>query len=203
MSSVNGSPILLFMKILILNGSPKGESGNCADIIRFLKRRRKDISFGVLHLAKTKFGPAALRKIKDADGLLFLTGTYWDSWGSPLQKFLEDATELEAREEIMGKPAAVCVLMHSVGGKSVLSRLQGVLSSMGFLIPPMSGVVLSLNSQMAQGNSKKSHNEDFWSLDDMDVLLDNLSVATACEVHWKAWPVDRKNFRKTWLRFSK
>lgn len=188
------------MKILVLNGSPQGDSGNCGDLVKFLKRRRKDLTFEVLNLAKTRIGPATLRKIKIADGLLFVTGTYWDSWGSPLQKFLEEATDLEAREEIMGKPAAVCVLMHSVGGKSVLSRLQGVLSSMGFLIPPMSGMVLSLNSQQAQSKNKKVQNLDFWSLEDMDVILDNLSVATAAEILWKSWPVDRKNFRKKWLK---
>lgn len=102
----------------------------------------------------------------------------------------------------MGKPAAVCVLMHSVGGKSVLSRLQGVLSSMGFLIPPMSGMVLSLNSQQAQDN-KNALNEDFWCLDDLDVILDNLCVATAASIHWKSWPVDRKDFRKKWLKLPR
>lgn len=187
------------MKILILNGSPQGNTGNCGVLINSLKRNRTDLSFEVVPLAKTRFGVSTLRKIKEADGLLFVTGTYWDSWGSPLQRFFEDATELEARDEIIGKPAAVCVLMHSVGGKSVLSRLQGVLSSMGFLIPPMSGMVLSLSSQQAQCSTATNQNEDFWSPEDLDVILDNLSVATACEVRWKAWPVDRKNFRKKWL----
>lgn len=190
------------MKILILNGSPLGDAGNCAALIKYLKQQRKDISCGVLHLAKTKFGPAILRKIQKADGLLFVTGTYWDSWGSPLQRFLEDATDIEAREEIIGKPAAVCVLMHSVGGKAVLSRLQGVLSSMGFLLPPLSGMVLSLNSQEAQSRNRGVDNLDFWSIGDLDIVMDNLIVATACEIHWKAWPVDRKNFRKKWLKFS-
>lgn len=187
------------MQILIINGSIHGESGNCGLLIQELQKKHQDIQWASVNLAKTKFGPSLLRKINKADALLFLTGTYWDSWGSPLQKFLEDATDLEGRPEILGKPAGVCVLMHSVGGKGVLSRLQGVLSTMGFLIPPMSGIAYSLSGQLAL-KSKNRHAKDFWCLEDLDVIVKNLVLATQSTTHWKAWPVDRKNFRKKWVK---
>lgn len=187
------------MEILILNGSIHGPSGNCGLLIQALKKNHKKIQWNVVHLHKTSFGPGLFKKITKADAVLCLTGTYWDSWGSPLQKFLEDATDLEARPEILGKPLGVCVLMHSVGGKSVLSRLQGVFSSMGFLLPPMSGMAYSLSGQVAL-NSKNIHAKDFWCLEDLDVIVANLAMASQNDTAWQTWPVDRKNFRKKWVK---
>lgn len=187
------------MQILILNGSIHGASGNCGLLIQELRKTRKDIKWDLVNLTKTKFGAGLLRKITKADAILCLTGTYWDSWGSPLQKFLEDATDIEGREDILGKAMGVCVLMHSVGGKAILSRLQGVFSTMGFLIPPMSGMAYSLSGQLAL-KSKNQHAKDFWCLEDLDVIVDNLVLATQTPIAWKTWPVDRKNFRKRWVK---
>ena len=186
------------MKILILNGSVHGATGNSALLIKKLQKMHKEIEWDVVHLNKTSHSKKLVNRIEKADALLFLTGTYWDSWGSPLQKFLENITHLEGDPSIVGKAAGACVLMHSVGGKEVLSRLQGVLSSMGFLIPPMSGIAHSLSGQLALQRSSK-HADDFWSLDDMDVVIENLKVAAHGKSKWATWPVDRKNFRKNWL----
>lgn len=187
------------MEILILNGSIHGEAGNCGLLLRALTRKHREIRWNVVHLAKTSFGPGLIKKIVKADAVLCMTGTYWDSWGSPLQKFLEDATDLEARPEILGKPLGACVLMHSVGGKEVLSRLQGVFSTMGFLIPPMSGMAYSLSGQLAL-HSKNVHAKDFWCLEDLDIIVVNLVLAAQSKTAWQTWPVDRKNFRKKWLK---
>jgi NADPH-dependent FMN reductase len=187
------------MDILILNGSIHGEAGNCGLLIRRLKKNHREIHFHVVNLAKTSFGPGLTKKISKADAILCMTGTYWDSWGSPLQKFLEDATDLEARPEILGKPLGVCVLMHSVGGKAVLSRLQGVFSTMGFLIPPISGMVYSLSGQLAL-KSKNVHAKDFWCVEDLDVIVENLKLAAQRKTAWVTWPVDRKNFKKKWVK---
>lgn len=191
--------MLKYMRILILNGSIHGDIGNCAVLIKELKKKHKTLEWDIVHLAQTHFGPRLKNKISKADAVLFFTGTYWDSWGSPLQKFLEDATDLEGHSEVIGKPAGVCVLMHSVGGKAVLSRLQGVLSTMGFLIPPMSGMTYSLSGQLAL-KSKNKHARDFWCLEDLDVIVANLLLAAECTMSWKTWPVDRKNFRKKWVK---
>lgn len=127
-----------------------------------------------------------------------MTGTYWDSWGSPLQKFLEDFTDYEVRESILGKPAGVITLMHSVGGKEVLSRLQGVLSSMGFLIPPLTGMTCSLATEIA-AKKNPQHAKDFWTLGDLEIVLQNIRAAAELEKPWSAWPVDRKNYKARWL----
>lgn len=186
-------------KILIMNGSPAGDKGNCALWIKKIKSLLKgQATVDVIHLAKENYGPHLKKQISDAAGVIFVTGTYWDSWGSPLQKLLEDMTDLEGTPALMGKPAAIFVLMHSVGGKSVLSRLQGVLSTMGFLIPPMSGMVYSLVSDIAL-KGKSSHAKDFWQIDDVELILENFLKSCDLNVAWATWPVDKKNPKRKWL----
>jgi len=168
-------------------------------LIKELERTHKNTRFQIVNLAKTSYSASMAKKLAKADAVLCVTGTYWDSWGSPLQKFLEDATELEVSPAILGKPMGVCVLMHSVGGKSILSRLQGVFSSMGFLIPPLSGMAYSLSGQLAMSTHNK-HAQDFWHLNDLNVILENLKLAAQSKTEWNTWPVDRINFRKKWIK---
>lgn len=187
-------------KILILNGSPNGRKGNCGHWIRSLEKQLKGHAVTeVVNLADKGFSRNLQKSFAEADGVIFVTGTYWDSWGSPLQKLLEDMTHLEASPALMGKPAAVFVLMHSVGGKSVLSRLQGVLSTLGFLIPPMSGMVYSLVSDIAL-KTGSSFAKDFWQKEDVGLILENLLIATDLRNKWITWPVDKKDPRRRWLR---
>lgn len=187
-------------KILILNGSPSGDKGNCAVFIKYLQKTvGKNATAEVVHLAKNGYSASLKKKVLEASALVFVTGTYWDSWGSPLQALLEQMTELEAGPELMGKPCAVFVLMHSVGGKSVLSRLQGVLSTMGLLIPPMSGMVYSLVSDIAL-KGRSSHAQDFWHKDDAQLIIENLLKACDLNVSWTVWPVDKKDPRRKWFQ---
>ncbi|WP_413582803.1 flavodoxin family protein [Bdellovibrio sp. HCB288] len=190
-------------KVLILNGSPSGDKGNCAAFISKIRKLDRTLDYEVVHLAQKPagaFSPNSLKKrIAGCDSVIFVTGTYWDSWGSPLQRLLEEMTDMEATPAIMGKPCAVMVLMHSVGGKSVLSRLQGVLSTMGFLIPPMSGMVYSLVSDIAL-KSKTTHAKDFWQIEDAELILENLKTAMALKVEWTTWPVDKKDPRRKWFK---
>ncbi|WP_413292428.1 flavodoxin family protein [Bdellovibrio sp. HCB185ZH] len=186
-------------KVLILNGSPSGDQGNCAAFIAKIRKLDKTLTYDVVHLAKSSVSSTLKKKIAACDSVIFVTGTYWDSWGSPMQRLLEEITDMEATPAIMGKPCAVMVLMHSVGGKSVLSRLQGVLSTMGFLIPPMSGMVYSLVSDIALKN-KNTHVKDFWQIEDAELILENLKAAMAMKVAWTTWPVDKKDPRRKWFK---
>jgi len=101
----------------------------------------------------------------------------------------------------VGKPAVVLVLNHSVGGKGVLSRLQGVLSTLGCLIPPMSGMVYSWVADQLLKNSKKfDAQKDLWSLEDVELILENFQKALGIDVKWGSWPVDRNDYKKNWLK---
>jgi len=186
--------------ILIINGSISGDKGNCGQLVKQIQRHISDsYSVQTLTLSKKINKKAVEKKLSKASAFVFVTGTYWDSWGSPLQKFLEDFTDLEGTPVFMGKPCAVFVLNHSVGGKSVLSRLQGVLSTFGCIIPPMSGMVYSLVNDIVIKKTKSVHADDLWSLSDIAVVIANLQLATETEIKWQSWAVDRKNFRKLWI----
>ena len=198
------------MSILILNGSPSGHKGNCEVLIRNLTAKIKNNSewkktkVQIIQLSEIKWTSVETKKvfarIEMAQGFIFVTGTYWDSWGSPLQIFLENVTPLEGGSAFLGKPAVVLVLNHSVGGKGVLSRLQGVLSTLGCFIPPMSGMVYSwVSQQVLKKSSPEDAQSDLWSLEDLTQILENFKKALLIQVKWTSWPVDRNDYRKVWL----
>lgn len=187
-------------KILILNGSISGADGNTQHLIELIKKKIENCEVLQLRdLLEKKITHGELKnKLKKAEAFIFTSGTYWDSWGSPLQNFLEIATEFEASDLFMGKPAAVIITMHSVGGKSVLSRLQGVLNTFGMLIPPMSGMVYSLAGHLAL-QTESSFAEDFWSLEDTNIVIHNL-MASLGNKKYQPWPVDHKDPKRIWIK---
>lgn len=193
--------------LLLLNASLAGETGNTAvALARAARLLRKKATVETFTLANT---PVAERMAQAADalarcdGLLIGTGTHWDSWSSVLQEFLEQATPTEGTALWLGKPAAVIVTEHSVGGKAVLSRLHGVLVTLGCAVPPMSGVVLSRAALLAAEHDAKAA-RDFWSRADLAVLCHNLIEAAQVQSgrtrpRWRAWSVDRTDFGARWL----
>jgi chromate reductase len=215
-------------RLLLLNASLAGDAGNTAVLLtrarRLLARRatvealtlapRPDavVSHVSALNARLRFGtglnPQLLAALSRADGLLIGTGTHWDSWSSVLQKFLEDVTPTEGTALWLGKPAAVVVSEHSTGGKGVLSRLQGVLVTLGCSIPPMSGLVLSRAALLATAHAPDpTTTNDFWCEADLRVVCHNLAEAarvtqpgaTPAHPRWRTWPVDRRDFAARWL----
>lgn len=215
-------------KILIVNGSLGGSMGNTAQLIAALEKPLATSGCDVkcMHLrnksadAKTRFELESpntvdhplkefwLENLNWADALVFTTGTYWDSWGSPLQIFFEAMTSSEGSASWLGKPAACLVTMHSVGGKGVLARLQSALSSFGALIPPMSGMVYSLvgHEMLRSPAHDESFDRDIWSLDDVDVIARNLISTVEARLNghlrYQAWPVDRSDPARRWFTLS-
>src|SRR5690349_9823672 len=100
--------------ITVINGSLGGKAGNTGLILeKLLHELRSQAEVHEVTL-KNGYETEALEKVlRSSAGFVFATGTYWDSWGSPLQRFLEDFTETEAGETWLGKPAACLVTMHS------------------------------------------------------------------------------------------
>ena len=190
--------------ITVINGSLGGKNGNTGALLECLARElASHATLRELILSELPPPESVAQLLRTSQAFVFATGTYWDSWGSPLQIFLESMTETEGDETIwLGKPAAVIVSMNSVGGKGVLSRLQGVLGTLGCLIPPMSGLVYSLAGHLAlQGEQKspRSQSGDFWRPEDLKVIAHNLLEAIGSEKAWKAWPVDAQDFKGRWF----
>lgn len=197
-------------KVLLINGSLGGKSGNSGRLLDMLLAHLGDCEIHELILSS--FDPSTwpktevASKIQWADGFVFASGTYWDSWGSPLQIFFEQMTPLEGSEHWLGKPALCLITMHSVGGKAVLSRMQGVLSTLGLVIPPMSGLVYSMTGQDARASLTRdpSFDDDIWSLDDLKKMAHNfLSIAKLKQaglLRFESWPVDRREPDRIWFK---
>jgi hypothetical protein len=184
----------------MLNAGLNGEGGNTHAVLESARAQLTPHADVVLiHLAANP-GYAGFRlELERADSLIVGTGTHWDSWSHLLQRLLEEATPDEGTSLWLGKPAAVFVTKHSVGGKGVLSRLQGVLNTFGCAIPPMSGMVYSLANQAALSSSAPGA-EDLWCLEDVAVVCHNLLVALGVKTAFRAWPVDRARFGSRWIR---
>ena len=188
-------------RLLLINASLAGDAGNTAVL---LAEARARLAPHAEVEAVTLAGPAApdfaaLRpQLESADGFIFGTGTHWDSWSSVLQKFLEDATPAEGTALWLGKPAAVIVSEHSTGGKGVLSRLQGVLVTLGCTLPPMSGLVISRAALIAAQHDPEA-SADFWCRADLAVVCHNLIESSTGTCQWKTWPVEREGFSDRWL----
>lgn len=187
--------------VLIINGSLGGKDGNSNEVISHVKAQLKKtnaIESKEIFLNQNNY-QSELENILDwADGFIFTSGTYWDSWGSPMQAFLENCTEFEGGPVLFKKPASVIITMHSVGGKEVLSRLQGVLNTMGLMIPPMSGMVYALSTHLALMN-QTSFAFDFWSMDDIEIVVHNLITAIDQNNNYQSWNVDKKDPKRKWL----
>lgn len=188
--------------ILIINGSLGGSKGNTSVLIETAKKYldHHHVNLEILHL-KENPNIDLKDKLNWADGFIFTTGTYWDSWGSPMQIFLETSTKFEASNLFLYKPASVLVSMHFVGGKEILSRLQGVLNTIGLAIPPMTGFVYGLSTHIAlrKTETDQDFSLDFWSLEDIEIVVHNLITAVNNRKDFKTWPVDRKDPERRWL----
>lgn len=187
------------MRILALDGSLGGDRGNSSVLLdAAITRLSASATVERAVLARAPGFAVHRPALAAADALVVATGTYWDSWSSRLQHFLEEATPTEGTALWLGKPAAVLVTAHSVGGKGVLSRLQGVLSTFGALIPPMSGLVISRVGELARAHAGPDC-EDIWSPADLEVVCHNLLACARGERDFLAWPVDRGDPSHRWL----
>lgn len=191
-------------RIVILDGSLGGSGGNTDAVLAALVAHLAPLSqTEIIRLsAQPLFEPELEDSLRRADGFVFASGTYWDSWGSPLQRFFEQSTHLEVSDVWLGKPAAAVVTMHSVGGKGVLSRLQGVLSTLGLMIPPMTGIAYSLACHLAlAGAAMDPELADFWQLGDLEVVAHNLLQAARGQRAWRPWLVDSRPAGRRWMPY--
>lgn len=190
MTPSSGAP-----EVLIINAGLGETSGNSHVLCGVARDelRRLEVECAVKSVAAVDEA-----QIQAARALVFVTGTYWSSWSSPMQAFLERMTPSEGTRVWLGKPAAVLVSAHQVGAFGVLCRLQGVLSVLGCDVPPMTGVVITRVAERV----RRSHPEeaaDVWGLPDVSIALHNLVEALRGTRAFRAWESDREHFRAVWL----
>lgn len=201
------------IKLLILDANLGGKKGNTFQLfspkLNHFLSKHKNIKATIFHLSDEKKSYSQVTFWKKTfsahDAVFILTGTYWDSWSSHLQRFLEITTELECDHSFFGKPVGAMVSMHSVGGKEVLSRLQGVLSTQGYLVPPQTSLVISLATEMAllleKKTKKKNFSADFWSTDEIpEILWRLIAYAQLKPMGVRPWEVDKKDPKRQWAK---
>lgn len=181
--------------ILIINGSLRGAAGNSGAVAKQAAQMLNGLQQPSTGLTLTDPLPT-IREVYEllagCDGFLVITGVYWNNWSSPLQRFIEVTTAFENTPAFFGKPVACAVTMDSVGGIEVAARLQAVFGGLGCWSPPCSTVVLSRTGQEAIDASTSGEddpNNDVWRIDDLQIVLQNLTTAAAMPRHnWVAWP---------------
>jgi chromate reductase len=186
-------------RLLLLNGSLRGPEGNTGWLLQRAAERLASAGHetATLHLADPLPDLATLAStLRSADGFVVGTGVYWQSWGSPLQRFLEVFTPHENTDLFFAKPVATVVTMDSVGGSELAARLTGVMTSLGCTAAPCSTLVVSRVALEARGPAglrpltEHDPNDDVWSLDDLEVVLHNLVEATPDgQRHYRPWAV--------------
>ena len=188
-------------RILLLNASLDGATGNTATALAHLAAHlepQADLARVTLAAQPdlAKFWPL----LDASDALVIGTDTHWDGWSSHLQTLLEAATPHEGTSHFLGKPAACVVTEHGVGGKAVLSRLQGVLVTLGCALPPMSGLVLSRSALLAAALEPAAP-ASFGRPPPRPAAAPNRRPAppAAEDRAYTAWPLDRRDPHHRWL----
>lgn len=191
-------------RLFALNAGLGGSDGNSSVLVaRAAMHLAPHAEVEIAVLASEPGFAAHRERLLRADGILIASGTYWDGFSSLLQQFFEEATETEGTSLWLGKPAACLISAHAVGGKAVLSRLQGVLVTLGVAIPPMSGLVITEAAQLAIERAHDSDDtSDFWSPSDLEVVCHNLLAAAQGNDRdrYRAWDVDRRDPKRRWMR---
>lgn len=180
-------------RIVVLDGSLRPDEGNTA---RALSRCTAafDPAVVVDRVALSAYtgtsGQMAAR-IRAAHGILVGTGTYWGSWGSPLQQFLELMTPWETTDVFFGKPASIVVTMDSTGGAEIAARLAATFVCLGCWLPPLGFMALS-RVGVALAEHAPESTRDVWTPADASFIAQNLVVAArAPRPAYAAWPVER------------
>lgn len=179
------------VRLLMLNGSLRGSAGNTEALLsRAAGFLAEDVRAERIALAEYVGSVEHLAaRLEESDALLFGTGVYWGSWGSPLQRFLEVMTSYELTPSFLGKPVAVVVNADSLGASEVAHRLQGVLNHLGCWSPPLSSVALTRVTLEVSG---RPGFEDVFQPDDMRVALQNLCTAARVgRPEWATWDIAR------------
>lgn len=188
------------MSVLVVNAGLAGREGNSQVVAEHCAERLRALAEPHEIFVLRGAAPGALRAVLErAQRLVFISGTYWGGFSSLLQQAFEELTDSEATDLWLGKPASVLVTAHQVGAQSVLFRLQGVLVTLGCLLPPLSGVVISKVAEALRASAPELC-DDVWGLEDVATALDNLLAVPLTPRAFRAWPVDREHFARRWLR---
>jgi NAD(P)H-dependent FMN reductase len=187
-------------RIVVLDGSLNGIGGNTHGVIQETVHALGHlVEVDYIELKDVKDMLSLHTRIKDAQGFIVGSGTYWQSWGSPMQRFLEAATEWEGTDVFLGKPICTVITMHSVGGVEVMSRLQSIFNLLGCFAPPHCSMVHSYVNQLAAQIDKEDM--EIWDLRFVPTVAHNFKVALFGGGSFMSWDADQGDIvTGTWFK---
>jgi len=102
------------MKIVVLNGSPKGESSITLQYVNFIQKKFPQHVFKVFHVAKNigklekdeKYFEAIIDEIRDSDGVLWAFGLWVLVVSAQYMRFIELISERSAKDAFKNKYTA-------------------------------------------------------------------------------------------------
>jgi len=182
--------------ILIINASIRGQQGNSYAIALTAKNYLEKTQNANLEIYDLTHPKKTLQEVysllENADGFIVISGTYWNNISSVLQRFIEVCTPFENTNAFFGKPLSTIISMDSVGGIEVANRITSSFSGLGCWIPPCSTIILSRIGEEAVRQTQEwddDPNEDVWRIEDIEILIDNLIIASQFErKQWRVWP---------------
>lgn len=187
-------------RVLIVNGALGGPYGNTAELLALAEEALSPAhAIEHLDLSRHPHLDRVLEAVARADGFVFGTGTYWDSWSSHLQRFLEETAHTEGSLLWVGKPGAIIATAHAVGAKGIISRLMGVLNVYGLMFPPMAGLGVTYVNQVAYPAASDHLRNELWTPADVSTVCHNLAEALAGTSQWKQWPTNSGRYGEQWL----
>lgn len=178
------------VRILIINGSPKGEHGYTAKLLETvvsslagetyididmlnLIESWKDMSLGAFQDFDYETGEvptqveAVFEKILWADGVIFASPTHWFNISSLMKVLIDFMAKREAPDfPFAGKCAAFLVSCEEDGGQAAISAMAAPLCHLGFSIPHFC---------MLFHNSSARSSEFDWQNIDLGLLGPNLA----------------------------
>ncbi len=183
-------------KILIINASIRGQQGNSYAIALSAKNyieKTQNANVEIYDLTHPKSTVQEVYALLEkTDAYIVISGTYWNNISSTLQRFIEVCTPFENTNAFFGKPVSTIISMDSVGGIEVANKIISSFSGLGCWTPPCSTIILSRLGEEAvklTQDFEDDPNEDVWRLEDIEILIDNLIIASQIEKKkWKVWP---------------
>jgi hypothetical protein len=188
------------MNILLVNGSLGGSTGNTAELLALAEEAlNPHAKVETLELIRQPSMDRILAAVEQADGFIFGTGTYWDSWGSPMQIFLEMTAHTEGEAMWVGKPCGIIATAHAVGAKGIVSRLMGVLNVYGLVFPPFAGIAYTWANDVALPHASDHLRNELWTPRDVEVITHNVLEYLRGGKDWRHWPSNSGRYGEKWL----
>jgi chromate reductase len=161
--------------------------------------RSKGASVSTLELARDPSLERVMEACNGANAFIFGTGTYWDSWGSAVQRFFEMTAHTEASDTWLGKPVGAIITAHAVGAKGVLSRLLGICNQYGMSLPPFAGMTYTWANDVAIRNASEHLGTELWRPADVEVVAHNVLEMANGGNNWRKWPTSEGLYGEKWL----